>query len=320
MVSGDLTGFAAELGKGSNIVATFQLEQTAVRGRIARLDGDVLGAILARHDYPKEAARFLGEALTLAVLVGASLKVAGKVAVQAQGSGPVSMMVAEYHTSGALRGMLRFDPERWAKLDKVNKGDRPHPRQVFGKGALAITVIQDNEFVQPYQGVVPLDGTSLAVCAEHYFLNSEQVPTKIKLSVGEIQNAGEPASWQAGGALLQRVAGDENRGDTEDGWNTASILFDSLSDVEILDPDLSLGRVLFRLYHEEGVRFEAPNTVRDECTCSKERLVTTMKNMPDDELIDLANETGKDVFDADCQFCGRTYEIPLSDVISATKQ
>ena len=319
MVSGNLTGFADELGTGGNIVASFQLEKQAVRGRIASLDGAVVGAILERHDYPHEAARFLGEALTLAVLIGASLKVDARVAVQAQGNGPVPLMVAEYHTDGGLRGMLKFDQEKWDLLDRVNKGDRPHPRQVFGNGSLAITVIDDNPYVQPYQGVVPLDGTTLAECAEHYFEVSEQVPTKIRLAVGEIQKAGEPAQWQAGGALIQRIAGDENRGDTEEDWNHASILFQSVTDSELLDPDLSMGRVLYRLFHEDGVRMEAPSHVRDECTCSREKLVQTMINMPDAELIELAEETGKDHFEADCQFCGRQYEIPLKEVISASE-
>lgn len=283
------------------------------------MDGDVVGAILARHDYPQEAARLLGEALTLAVLIGSALKVDGRVAVQAQGDGPVNMMVAEYHTNGGLRGMMKFDQEKWDRLDRVNKGDLPHPRQAIGGGALAITIIQDNPYVQPYQGIVPLDGTTLAECAEHYFEQSEQVPTKIRLAVGQMQKAGEAPVWQAGGALVQKIAGDENRGDTEEDWNTASILFQSVSDAELLDEDLSLGRVLFRLFHEEGVRLEGPSTIRDECTCSAERLEVTLKNMPDEELIELAEEDGSDHLKADCQFCGRKYEIPLANVITATK-
>lgn len=319
MVSGNLTRFADELGTGHNTVASFQIDQKPIRGRITRLDGDVVGAILARHNYPHEAARLLGEALTLAVLIGASLKVDGRVAVQAEGDGPVRMMVAEYHTDGSLRGMMRFDQEKWDRIDRVNKGDLPHPRQAIGGGALAITVIQDNPHVQPYQGIVPLDGKTLAECAEHYFEQSEQVPTRVRLAVGEMQKAGEKPLWQAGGALIQKIAGDENRGDTEEDWNTASILFQSVSDAELLDDDLSLGRVLFRLFHEEGVRLEAPTIVRDQCTCTRERLETTLRNMPDDELIELAREDGSDTLKADCQFCGRLYEIPVRDVISSTE-
>lgn len=319
MVSGNLTGLADEFGADGNTVASFQLEKQAVRGRITSLDGSVIDTILKRHDYPHEAARFLGEALTLAVLIGASLKVDGKVAVQAQGNGPVSLMVAEFHTEGGLRGMMKCDHERWARLDRVNKGDLPHPRQVFGNGALAITITQDNQYVQPYQGVVPLDGKTLAECAEYYFEHSEQVPTNIWLAVGELKLAGQPTRWHAGGALIQRIAGDENRGDTEEDWNHASILFRSLTDAELLDPDLSMGRVVYRLFHEDGVRMESPMSVRDECSCSEERLLATMRNMPDADLLDLAEETGKDVFEADCQFCGRHYDIPLKDVISPTE-
>ena len=319
MVSGNLTRLADELGTGRNTVAAFQIDGKPIRGRITRMDGDVIGAILARHDYPQEAARLLGEALTLAVLIGSALKVDGRVAVQAEGDGPVSLMVAEFHTDGGLCGMMRFDREKWDRLDRVNKGDLPHPRQAIGGGALAITIIQDNPHVQPYQGVVPLDGTTLAECAEHYFEQSEQVPTRIRLAVGQMQMAGQQPVWQAGGALIQKIAGDDTRGDTEEDWNTASILFDSVTDAELLDDDLSLGRVLFRLFHEEGVRLEGPTLVRDDCTCSQERLELTLQNMPDDELIDLAKEEGSDVLKADCQFCGRKYEIPLTNVISSTK-
>lgn len=319
MVSGNLTRLADELGTGRNTVAAFQIDGKPIRGRITRLDGNVVGAILARHDYPQEAARLLGEALTLAVLIGAALKVEGRVAVQAQGDGPVNMMVAEFHTNGALRGMMKFDQEKWDRLERVNKGDLPHPRQAIGGGALAITIIQDNPHVQPYQGVVPLDGTTLAECAEHYFEQSEQVPTRIRLAAGQMQMAGEEPVWHAGGSLIQKIAGDENRGDTEEDWNTASILFESVTDAELLDDDLSLGRVVFRLFHEEGVRFESPTLVRDECTCSRERLEATMLNLPDDELIELAREAGSDHLKADCQFCNRNYEIPLKNVISSTQ-
>ena len=145
------------------------------------------------------------------------------------------------------------------------------------------------------------------------------MPTRIRLAVGQMQMAGQQPVWQAGGALIQKIAGDDTRGDTEEDWNTASILFDSVTDAELLDDDLSLGRVLFRLFHEEGVRLEGPTLVRDDCTCSQERLELTLQNMPDDELIDLAKEEGSDVLKADCQFCGRKYEIPLTNVISSTK-
>ena len=92
-----------------------------------------------------------------------------------------------------------------------------------------------------------------------------------------------------------------------------------MTDAELLDDDLSLGRVVFRLFHEEGVRFESPTLVRDECTCSRERLEATMLNLPDDELIELAREAGSDHLKADCQFCNRNYEIPLKNVISSTQ-
>lgn len=320
MVSGDLTGFADALGTGENFVANFQLENQAVRGRAARLGMGSVNEILNRHDYPPEAARLLGEALTLAVLVASSLKFDGRLTVQAEGDGPVRLMVAEYSTNGNLRGYLRLDNEKWAKLEKINEGlGRPHPAQAFGKGVLTMTILQDNPHIQPYQGIVPLDGRSLAECAEHYFMQSEQVPTRVRIAVGQIQKAGEAPVWQAGGALIQRIAGDDARGDTEDDWNTAEILFQSVYDSELLDPDLSVGRVLYRLFHERGVRFESPTSVQDACTCSEERLRKTLESMPDEGLIEMAAEDNSSDLKADCQFCGRKYRIPLTDVLNSVQ-
>ncbi len=316
MVSGNLTGLVDRLGADDDQVASFQIEGQAVRGRITRLGPDTIDAILKRHDYPKEAARLLGEALVLATLIGASLKVDARLTVQAEGNGPVRLMVAEFHTSGRLRGYLRIDRDAWAKLERLNRGERPHPRQVFGKGVLGIIVLQDNPSVQPYQGLVPLDGATLADCAEHYFAQSEQIPTRVQLAVGEIKTAGAEPVWRAGGALIQKVADDEARGSTADDWTTARALFETLEDVELLDPDISSGRALYRLFHEDGVRVEAPVKIADACTCSKERLTDTLSAMSDDGLREMSDD-GR-TLEADCQFCGRTYDIPLAEILSST--
>ena len=152
-----------------DFVATFQIDGTPVRGRVARLGAGSVSPILHRHDYPDDLARILGEASVLAALIGSSLKVDGRILVQAEGDGPVSMMVAEYRTDGAMRSYARFDTARWDHLTKVNKGGRPHMPQLFGpKGALAIIIIQDAPNTQPYQGVVPLMKATMAVFAADY--------------------------------------------------------------------------------------------------------------------------------------------------------
>lgn len=297
-----------------DLVATFQLQGKPLRGRIARLGGLSLAPILARHDYPTELARILGEAVTLAALVGSSLKFNGKLLVQAEGDGPVSMLVGEYSTDGAMRGYARFDAERWANLERINKGGRPHMPQLFGSGALALIMVHNDKSQRPYQGVVPLAKATLAECAEDYFLQSEQVPTKVALAVAEHSVGGAKAHWRSGGMLLQRIAGDDARGHTDEVWDEARALFGTLTDVELADPDLPSVDLLYRLFHESGVRAETTAILRDECTCNEERLRGTLSSMPSDQLIEMAEDDG--TLGIDCQFCSRHYDIPVADVTS----
>ena len=293
-------------------VLTFQLEGKPLRGRIAQLGAGSLGPILARHDYPTGIARLLGEAVTLAALVGSSLKFEGRLLVQAEGDGPISLLVGEYSTTGGLRAYARFDAERWANLDRINKGARPHMPQVFGKGALALIMINNDQNMTPYQGVVPLVKGTLAECAEVYFMQSEQVPTKVALSVAEHSVANGEPEWRSGGMLLQKIAGDEARGQTDDTWDEARALFATLTDAELADPSLGAETLLYRLFHESGVRSEIAKALRDECTCNHERLKATLVSMPDSQLLEMAE--GDAMLGIDCQFCARHYDIAIGDV------
>ena len=295
-----------------DIVASFQLEHSSVRGRVARLGDFTVDSILKRHDYPRWAAHALGEALTLAVLTAATLKFDGEILVQAEGDGPISLLVAEARTDGGLRGYLRLNQSRWDAMIADSDGKRPNVKSMIGRGVLGLMIIQDNPNIQPYQGVVPLDGETIADCAAHYFEQSEQIPTHIRLSVGEIEETGGTRRWRAGGAIIQQVAADEARGDTAEDWDHASALFETLSELELVDPKLTSDRLLYRLFHEQGVRMEPPAQLRDECTCSEERLKTTLSSMPKQELKEMAEDDGSLV--ADCQFCGRIYRIPMDDL------
>jgi len=269
-----------------DIVTSFQLDGKPLRGRTARLGAGSLAGILARHNYPTELARILGEAVTLAALVGSSLKFDGKLLVQAEGDGPVSMLVGEYSTDGGVRAYAKYDAERWENLQRINKGDRPHMPQLFGKGALALIMISNDKSMKPYQGVVPLVKGTLAECAE--------------------------AQWRAGGMLLQRIAGDDARGHTDDVWDEARALFGTLTDAELADPDLASNDLLYRLFHESGVRAETVIGLRDECTCNEERLRGTLSSMPPEQLKEMAGTDN--TLGIDCQFCARHYDIPLQDV------
>lgn len=297
----------------SDFVSSFQIDGRPVRGRLARLGAGSIDPILHRHRYPPHLARILGEAVTLAALVGESLKFEGRILVQAEGDGPVSMLVGEYRTDGGVRGYARFEHERWAHLEKVNKGGRPHMPQLFGTmGRLGLILIRNTPGAHPYQGIVPLNKATLAECAEDYFRISEQVPTRVALSVAELTKTGEAPEWRGGGMLLQQIASDETRGDTAEAWDEARALFGTLTDGELADPDLSGEALLYRLFHETGVRVEAAQPVLDSCTCNKERLIHTLQSLPDDELRELVEDDG--ALALDCQFCARHYRIPIEQV------
>lgn len=300
------------LGAGDDFVATFQIQNTSVRGRIARLGDGVLDPILKRHAYPRWAAHLLGEAVTLAVLVSASLKFDGKVMVQAQGEGPVSLMVAEARSDGGVRGYLRLNKEKWDFVDRVNKGQRPHIPQALGRGVMALLLQPNDPNQQPWQSMVPIEGATLSDCAQMWFSQSEQVPTRVKLAVAEISEPGGTKRWRSGGALIQQVAGDAARGATDEPWNNARHLFDTIEDIELVDPDVPSATLLLRLFHESGVRIEPPKGLVDKCTCSDEKLLDTLRQMPRNEIMSLAESDG--AITADCQFCGRLYRFPVDAI------
>lgn len=290
-----------------DIVATFSLDRAPVRGRVARLGAGALDPILRRHDYPRPVAMLLGEALTLAALVGSLLKAEARLVVQAQGEGPVPLLVAE-HAGGGLRGYARLADGAAGALAGAN---RMPPAALLGAGNLVMT-LDDGADKPTYQGVVALDGDTLAECAQSYFRASEQTDTNIRLAVGEVMSRDAPALWRAGGALMQRVAGDAARGDTGEDWNRASILFASTRDEELIDPALGADRLLYRLFHEEGARMAKPAPLDDRCTCNETRLTAVMRQFPREELGELIEPDG--YLHARCQFCSRAYLIAPESV------
>src|SRR5262245_61009969 len=195
-----------------DLIASFSLDNAPVRGRIVRLGAGALDPILRRHDYPRPVAMLLGEAIALAALVGSLLKADGRLIVQAQGEGLVPLLVAEHASGGALRGYARLAE---GAAEKLANAHRMAPAELLGAGQMLITLDQ-GEGKPMYQGVAPLDGATLAACAESYFRTSEQTETRIRLAVGEVMTRGAPDAWRAGGVLMQRIAPDDARGDVEE--------------------------------------------------------------------------------------------------------
>jgi molecular chaperone Hsp33 len=299
-----------------DLVMPFAVKPLGVRGRIVRL-GAVADDILRRHDYPAPVSALLAEAVALTALLGASLKFEGKFILQTKTDGPVDMIVSDYAVPGQIRGYAHFNH------GATFEGIEPH--QLLGQGHLAMTVDQGLD-MERYQGIVPLDGSSLAKAAHNYFRQSEQIPTALKLAAGPLIGRGREAkeSWRAGGIMIQhlpREGGSSpmqlSSGDTPDGsqehvvenddWVKARLLLDTVEDHELLDPTLSSERLLYRLFHEDGVTVYPAIPLERHCTCSRERIEAILKQFPADDLKDMTVD-GEII--VTCEFCSTRYEFP----------
>jgi molecular chaperone Hsp33 len=291
-----------DLSVPDDLVGAFQIEGEPVRGRIARL-GPSVDQILRAHDYPEPVANLLGEACALAALVGSNLKFDGRLIVQAQGDGPVRYVVADYDTSGGLRGYCRFDQE---KVAQASEGFlRPGARTLLGDGVFIMTVDQGAD-MERYQGVTPIEGETLALCAEQYFAQSEQTPTRVRLAVGQADD-GDGFRWRAGGVLIQNIAEDDARGPTEEAWTRTQALFETLGEDELIDSRLSSNHLLFRLFHEDGVRVFGSQPLRAFCRCSQSRIETVLSSFSAEERADMVEPDGK--IHVTCEYCSRVYAV-----------
>ncbi|MGN6363450.1 Hsp33 family molecular chaperone HslO [Asticcacaulis taihuensis] len=288
--------------------ARFVIEAHPVHGRLVRL-GETLDQILKAHDYPPQIANLLGEACVLAVLVGASLKFEGRLILQAQGDGVVRYVVADYDTKGGLRGFCRFDPEELAALVAANEGSVQSlgAQARLGKGTFIMTLDPENHG-ERYQGITPIEGESLALCAETYFRQSEQVPTQIKLACTEFAGEDGP-NWRAAGAMIQAIAGDATRGDTKDSFQHIRALFETLGEEELTDFDLPADRLLFRLFHEDGVRLSAAKQIHKLCRCTQERVEGLVQSFTDEEQSEMLEADGK--VHITCEYCSKTFFVGL---------
>ena len=293
-----------------DIVTPYTVEGLFTRGRIARL-GSVLDAVLKRHDYPPAVARVVGEAATLAVLLGAALKEQGRFQLQTQSDGPVSMVLVDFDAPSNVRALARFDEK--AVEARLAIGD-----DLLGKGHLAFTIEPDG-LSSRYQGIVELDGRGLQAAATGYFDRSEQIPTLVRLAVGQIFTAEGP-SWRAGGLIAQFLPESEERrrradldpGDAPEGhvavespedeaWTEARSLAGTTEDHELLDPTLSSERLLFRLFHERGVRVFEPTPLADVCRCSADRIDAMLQSFSAAEREAMIGDDG--MIGVTCEFC-----------------
>lgn len=288
-----------------DVAVGFTLPRSHARGRLVRI-GPVLYDTLSAHDYPAPIARTLSEALTLTALLGAMLKEAdGQLTLQAQTeAGIVDLLVCDYK-GGELRGYVRFDRERLAEAP-----GRRDLGALFGKGYLAITFDQAGSG-ERYQGIVPLEGASLAAAAESYFSQSEQIPSLVRLAVDD-------GGRVAGGILVQHLPeGEEGRERIHTRldhpeWDHVAALGQTVKAAELTDPALPLDTLLWRLFHEEAeIRVLEPIALAKGCRCNLDHIRGVIARFAPEERAEMVEADG--LIRVECEFCSRDFRIALSD-------
>jgi molecular chaperone Hsp33 len=291
-----------------DLIQPFRIDPFALRGRLVRL-GPAVDRILTQHDYPEPVAAILGEAIALAIVLAGALKYDGIFTLQTKSDGPVRLIVADVTSDGAVRGYAQYDPNRLDALSAQSLGHAGASLSVpklIGRGYIAFTVDQ-GEDTERYQGIVELIGATLAECAQHYFRQSEQIQAGIKLATAR---SGPDGAWRAGGLMLQRVPPEGGytviADDVEDGWRRAMVLMSSATPAELVDPLLSPHRLLFRLFHDEGVRVYDTHPVEARCRCSRERIGRILRSFPARDIEEMRQD---EVTTVTCEFCNTSYDF-----------
>ncbi|EDQ06319.1 33 kDa chaperonin [Sulfitobacter indolifex] len=301
-------------------VLPFQLDNVDMRGRVARLDG-VLEGILKQHDYPPQVEALVAEMALLTALIGQTIKLRWKLSLQVQSKGAVRMIATDYYgptkegEPARIRAYASYDADRLTD---------DAPFEQVGEGYFAI-MIDQGQGMTPYQGITPLAGGSLASCAEAYFAQSEQLPTRFSLSFGKSSGPGEPEHWRAGGIMLQHMpkasplaasgegtgdvlkADDLVEGDEAENWNRVNILLGTVEDLELIGPSVPPTDLLLRLFHEEQPRVYDAQPVRFGCTCSEDRVRQSLSIYSARDIEKMTTDDGR--VTADCQFCGAHYDL-----------
>ncbi|TDL78156.1 Hsp33 family molecular chaperone HslO [Palleronia sediminis] len=304
-------------------VLPFQLDRSDIRGRVARLDG-VLRAVLSQHDYPAEIEALVAETVLLTALIGQTIKLRWKLSLQVRGDGPVRLIATDYFAPGKdgspaqIRAYASFDG------DTLRRGEDAFGQ--IGKGYFAL-LLDQGDGMTPYSGITPLAGGSLASCAETYFAQSEQLPTRFALTFGQSHEPGAEPGWRGGGVMLQHMpkasplradagasgaeglleADDMLSGDEAEDWARANLLLDTVEETELAGPHVQPTDLLVRLFHEERPRVFDAQPVSFGCTCSADRVRTSLSIYSQKDIAHMTTEDGK--VTADCQFCGAHYEF-----------
>ncbi|MEO9651320.1 MAG: Hsp33 family molecular chaperone HslO [Roseobacter sp.] len=306
-------------------VLPFQLDASDIRGRVARLDG-ALNGILKQHDYPPQVEALVAEMALLTALIGQTIKLRWKLQLQVQSKGAVRMIATDYYgpekdgEPARIRAYASYDVDRLTD-------DAPFDQ--IGEGYFAI-MIDQGKGMTPYQGITPLAGGSLSACAEAYFAQSEQLPTRFELNFGLSTEGKSVEHWRAGGVMLQHMpkaspfvakgegsgdvlqAADLVDGDQEENWNRVNLLLDTVEELELVGPTVAPNDLLLRLFHEESPRVYEAQPVRFGCSCSEDRVRQSLSIYSARDIEKMTTDEGR--VTADCQFCGAHYDLDPATV------
>ncbi|MEL6678174.1 MAG: Hsp33 family molecular chaperone HslO [Pseudomonadota bacterium] len=305
-------------------ILPFQLDTADIRGRVARLDAS-LDTILTQHAYPAPVAAMVAEAVMLTALIGQTIKLRWRLSLQIRGDGPIRLIATDYYgpeADGAparIRAFASFDDTRLSLVDD--------PFVQIGKGMFAM-VIDQGEGMTPYQGITPLSGGSLSACAETYFAQSEQLPTRFAITAAQSSQPGDTTPrWRAGGIMVQHMpaagvgvaqaegsgeggllaSADLVSGEAEENWSRINLLLDTVEETELIGPHVSTDQLLVRLFHEEAPRAFDAQPIRFGCTCSEEKVRESLSIYSAKDIGHMTKEDG--TVTADCQFCGAHYVL-----------
>ncbi|MBO0752012.1 MAG: Hsp33 family molecular chaperone [Bradyrhizobiaceae bacterium] len=333
MTGGQVPSRAPAEQADDDAILPFEVGTLDLRGRVVRL-GPAIDDILSRHAYPPPVSKLLGEAIVLTALLGSSLKFDGRFILQTQTDGAVRMVVVDYRSPGMLRACAQFDAGHVSEIEQKAAGRAAADQMtdLLGRGHLAMTIDQGPDMSR-YQGLVALTGGSLEAAAHEYFQRSEQIPTRVRLAVAEeilAGAAGPRHRWRAGGMLLQFVPkkaermrgpdldpGDAPQGTAahvvpeDDAWVEGQSLIATLEDIELIDPDLSSERLLYRLFHEHGVRVFNSLDVKAKCSCSRDSVTDMLKSFSKNDRDDMIQDG---VIAVTCEFCNTQYVFAPAEV------
>jgi molecular chaperone Hsp33 len=303
-------------------VLPFQLDASGIRGRVARLDG-VLDQVLKQHAYPPVIEALVAETALLTAMIGQAVKLRWKLSLQVRGKGAARLIATDYYGPTAEGEPARV--RAYASYDAERLDHDADPFSQIGEGYFAV-MLDQGEGMTPYQGFTPIAGGSLSACAESYFAQSEQIPTRFQLAFGKSREPSRPEHWRAGGIMLQHmpvvggVAADQGSGEggllthadilggaESENWNRANLLLDTVETLEMIGPSVTPTELLVRLFHEESPRVFDAQPVRFGCSCTEDKVRDTMSIYSQKDIAHMTTEAG--VVTADCQFCGAHYEL-----------